>query len=216
MTLQVPIPDYAAARQAMVDSQLRPQGVNDPAVIAAMSKVAREQFVPEQVRPMAYADRAIPLGGGRHLTAPTTLGVLLTALAPRPGERALVVAAGGGYSAAVLGELGLEVVAIESAPELAALARGNGVSIIEGPLEAGHQAGAPYDLVLIDGAVDHVPDAIAGQIADGGRIGLALIDRGVTRLMHGRKAGGGLGLHSISDAGVPALPGFKRPLAFTF
>ena len=216
MTLHVPIPDYSAARQAMVDSQLRPQGVNDPAVIAAMGKVARERFVPEQARPLAYADRAIPIGGGRHLAAPTTLGMLLTALAPRPGERALVVAAAGGYSAAVLAEIGVDVVAVESAPELATLARDNGADIIEGQLEAGHKAGAPYDLVLIDGAVEHVPDAIVDQIAEGGRIGLALVDRGVTRLMHGRKAGGGLGLHSISDAGVPALPGFQRPRAFTF
>ena len=216
MTVQLPIPDYAAARQAMVDGQLRPQGVNDPAVIAAMSSVPRERFVPEAQRPMAYADRALPIAPGRQMPAPEALGMLLTALGPRPGERALVVGSGSGYAAAVLAELGVEVTAIESHAELAAAGRANGIDVVEGPLEAGCEQAAPYDLVLIDGAVEFVPDAISGQLRDGGRIGFGQVDRGITRLMMGRKAAGGLGLHSISDAGMPVLPGFERPPAFTF
>ena len=116
----------------------------------------------------------------------------------------------------MLAALGLDVVAVESSPELAAKARGLGITIIEAPLEAGHRDGAPYDRILIDGAVEAIPDVIVGQLADGGRLGTALLDRGVTRLIVGRKAGGAFGYLSIGDAGVPALPGFSRPKAFTF
>jgi protein-L-isoaspartate(D-aspartate) O-methyltransferase len=108
MTAHAPIPDYAAARQAMVDSQLRPEGVSDPAVVAAMSLVPREQFVPDEQKPLAYIDRSVPLGEGRALPAPAVLGLLLTALAPVRGERALVVGAGTGYAAAVLKEMGID------------------------------------------------------------------------------------------------------------
>jgi protein-L-isoaspartate(D-aspartate) O-methyltransferase len=135
---------------------------------------------------------------------------------PEPGQRALVVGAGTGYSAAVLSAIGLNVTALESSTELAAAARSSKVKIVEGPLEEGHPKGAPYDQILIDGAVEYLPDAIVDQLADGGRLGAALIDRGVTRLIIGRKSGGAFGYLSIGDAGVPALPGFNRPRAFTF
>ena len=216
MTVQAPIPDFAAARQAMVDSQLRPQGVNDPAVIEAMSAVPRERFVPDELRPLAYLDRSLPIVGGRMLPSPEVLGLLLTALGPRAGEKALIVGAATGYSAAVLAAMDVSAVALESSAELATAARANGVAVVEGPLEAGHKALAPYDLILVDGAVEHVPDALVDQLVDGGRIGFALLDRGITRLALGRKAGGQLGIHSLSDAGVPKLPGFARSPAFTF
>jgi protein-L-isoaspartate(D-aspartate) O-methyltransferase len=216
MTVHAPIPDYSAARAAMVDSQLRPQGVTDPAVLLAMSAVPREQFLPDQSRPLAYVDRAIAIGRGRFLAAPAVLGQLLTQMAPGRGQRALVVGAGTGYSAALLAAMGLEVVAVESAPELAGKARELGIAVIEGPLEAGHREGAPYDQILIDGAVELIPDAIIAQLADGGRLGTALVDRGVTRLIVGRKSGDAFGYLSIGDAGVPALPGFTRAKAFTF
>jgi protein-L-isoaspartate(D-aspartate) O-methyltransferase len=216
MTVQSPIPDFAAARAAMVESQLRPQGVTDAAVLAAMGSLAREQFVPDHARPLAYADRAVPLGGGRFLSAPAVLGELLTQMMPERGQRALVIGAGTGYSAAVLAAMGLEVFGVESAADLAARARELGVDIIEGALEAGRKKDAPYDQILIDGAVEHIPDAIVAQLSDGGRLGAALIDRGITRLIVGRKAGGAFGYLSIGDAGVPALPGFASPPAFTF
>ena len=216
MTIHAPIPDYATARRAMVDSQLRPQGVTDQALLEAMGKVEREKFVPAEVRPLAYIDRSLALGEGRFLAPPAVLGQLLTQMMPLPDERALVVGAGTGYSAAGLQALGLEVVALESTSALAAQARENGLKVVEGPLEAGHKAGAPYDIILIDGAVEHVPDAITAQLADGGRLGGALSDRGVTRLIVGRKAGGAFGYLSIGDAGVAALPGFTRPRTFTF
>jgi protein-L-isoaspartate(D-aspartate) O-methyltransferase len=216
MTVHAPIPDYSAARAAMVDSQLRPQGVTDPAVLLAMSAVPREQFLPDQSRPLAYVDRAIAIGRGRFLAAPAVLGQLLTQMAPGRGQLALVVGAGTGYSAALLAAMGLKVVAVESAPDLAGKARELGIAVIEGPLEAGHRESGPYEQILIDGAVELIPDAIIAQLADGGRLGTALVDRGVTRLIVGRKSGDAFGYLSIGDAGVPALPGFTRAKAFTF
>jgi protein-L-isoaspartate(D-aspartate) O-methyltransferase len=127
-----------------------------------------------------------------------------------------VVGAGTGYSAAVLAAMGLDVVALESLPALADAAREQGLNIVEGPLEAGLASSPPYDQILIDGAVEYIPDAIVDQLADGGRLGAAIIDRGVSRLVIGRKAGGAFGTLSIGDSGVPALPGFSRPKAFTF
>jgi protein-L-isoaspartate(D-aspartate) O-methyltransferase len=216
MTAHSPIPDFSAARTAMVESQLRPQGVTDSRVLAAMGAVPREAFVPEASRAMAYADRAVPIGEGRFLPAPSVLGQLLTQMMPEPGTRALVVGAGTGYSAAILAAIGLDVVALEPSHSLAAIARDNGVEAFEGALDSGHKAGAPYDIVLIDGAVEHIPDALIAQLADGGRLGAGLIERGITRLIVGRKAGTAFGHLSIGDAGVPPLPGFIRPRAFAF
>ena len=216
MTVQTPIPDFAAARLAMVDSQLRPQGVTDPAVVAAMGAIARERFLPDHTRPLAYVDRAVAIGDGRFLAAPAVLGQLLTAMMAAPGQRALVVGAGSGYSAAVLGAMGLTVVAVESAPELAATARAQGIDVTQAPLEKGDAKRCPYDRILIDGAVEHIPDAIIDQLAEGGRLGAALVDRGITRLIVGRKSGGAFGYLSLGDAGSPVLPGFARPKAFTF
>lgn len=216
MTVQLPIPDFAAARRTMIDNQLRPVGVTDPLVLEAMGSVARERFVLEDNRPLAYADRSLPIGGGRFLAAPAVLGQLLTQMAPKPGERALVVGAGTGYTAAVLGAIGCEAVALESSAELAARARELGVETAEGPLEAGHKAGAPYDLILIDGAVETIPDAIVKQLAERGRLGAALAEGGITRLIVGQKVAGAFGYLSIADAGVAALPGFSRPRGFRF
>ena len=216
MSVQTPTPDFIAARLAMVESQLRPQGVTDRAVVEAMGSVARERFVPEAVQPLAYVDRALPLGHGRFLPAPAVLGELLTQMAPERGQRALVIGAGTGYSAAVLAAMGLDVTGIEDEPELASAAQAVGVQVIEAPLEGGDPQGGSYDQILIDGAVEAIPDAIVAQLADGGRLGTALVDRGITRLAIGRKAGGAFGYVTIGDAGVPALPGFSRPKEFTF
>jgi protein-L-isoaspartate(D-aspartate) O-methyltransferase len=148
--------------------------------------------------------------------APAALGQLLTQMMPQRGERALVVGAGTGYSAAVLAAMGLEVVAVESAADLLATARKLGIKAVEGPLEGGDPRGGTFEQILIDGAVEAIPDAIVAQLVDGGRLGTGLIDRGITRLAVGRKAGGAFGYLTVGDAGVPALPGFSRPKEFTF
>src|SRR5215212_8353496 len=123
MNAHSPIPDFAAAREAMVENQLRPQGVTDPAVLQAMATVAREKFLPADTQPLAYVDRAVALGHGRFLSAPAVLGQLLTQMMPERGHRALVIGAGSGYSAAVLAAMGLKVIALESSRELADRAR---------------------------------------------------------------------------------------------
>ena len=216
MTVHSSIPDFKAARLAMVESQLRPQGVTDTRVLEAMGDVEREKFLPPATRPLAYVDRAVAIGGGRFLAAPTVLGQLLAQMMPGPGQNALVVGANTGYSAAILSRIGLRVIALEESAELIALGRELGVQFAEGSLEAGCKAAAPYDQILIDGAVEVIPDAIIEQLADGGRLGAALLNRGVTRLIVGRKVGGAFGYLSIGDAGVPSLPGFIRPKAFEF
>jgi protein-L-isoaspartate(D-aspartate) O-methyltransferase len=190
-----PIPDFAAARRAMIDSQLRPEGVTDAAVLAAMAAVAREEFVPEVMRPLAYMDRPLALGEGRFLMPPAALAKLLSELAPRPGERALVVGPGNGYAAALLTHIGLDVDVQQVTDRLGK---------------------ASYDLVLIDGAVEQVPETLVERLAPNGRLATGIVDRGVTRLAVGRVAGDVLGLRSFADAEVPILPGFTRPRAFTF
>lgn len=200
----------------MVDSQLRPEGVNYPPVSEAMAAVKREDFVAEDARELAYIDRVVPIGDGRLMSAPVVLGKLLTEMAPVAGERALVVGCGTGYSAAVLKLMGLKVIGLESSPALAARAKKLGIDAVEGPLEDGWQKGAPYDLILIDGAIEHIPDAIIAQLTDQGRLGTALMDRGVSRLAVGRRAGEGFGIHTMADSGAAALPGFSRPRVFTF
>ena len=137
-------------------------------------------------------------------------------MTPLPGERALVIGCGTGYSAAVLKRMGLQVIGLESAPELAKRARAADIDVVEGPLEEGWTKGAPYELILIDGAIAYIPDAIIAQLTDHGRLGTALVDRGVCRLAVGRKAGNGFGLHTMADAGAAALPGFFKPRTFTF
>src|SRR6476661_3900508 len=216
MTIHSPIPDFTAAREAMVECQLRPQGVTDTVVLEAMGTVERERFLPSHTRPLAYVDRAVGIGDGRFLSAPAVLGQLLTEMTLEAGQRALVVGSGTGYSAAVLSAAGLRVTAVESAAALAATAREQGLQVVEGPLEAGWAENAPYAQILIDGAVEYIPDDIIGQLADGGRLGAAIIDRGITRLVVGRKVGDAFGYLSIGDAGVPTLPGFSRTKAFTF
>ncbi|HEY1605492.1 MAG TPA: protein-L-isoaspartate O-methyltransferase [Allosphingosinicella sp.] len=212
--------NYEHMRRAMIASQLRTTGTNDPRVLAAIGAVAREDFVPRDRLAMAYADMLVPLKPGRDLNPPMALGRLLTQAAPRDGERALLVGAATGYAAAVLARLVGSLVALEEDKALAAEARkalvGSAVTLVEGPLAKGWAKGAPYDLILIDGAVELVPDALIGQLRDGGRLAAGLAEQGVTRLAIGRKAGEGFAMTAFADAAAALLPGFARPKAFAF
>lgn len=208
--------DFSLARRAMVDSQLRPQGVTDRGVLAAMGKIQRERFVPESARSLAYFDRSMSLGDGRSLMSPAALGRLLTEAQPRAGQKALVIGSATGYSAAVLRAIGLDVVALEADEALASAAGAEGVDTVVGDLAKGWPKGAPYDLILLDGAVEKVPAELGRQLAAEGVLAGALIDRGIARLVIGRSANGALGLRSIADSDVGPLPGFERPRAFTF
>jgi len=208
--------DFSLARRTMVDNQLRPEGVTDRGVLAAMGSIERERFVPPEARALAYFDRPLKIAAGRAMMPPAALGRLLTELAPRAGERALVVGSGTGYSAALLRSMGLEVVALECDPALAAPASEAGIETMIGELDKGWPEGAPYDLMLLDGAAEQIPASLARQLREGGRLAGAIVERGVSRLVIGLFSGGALGLRSIADAEVEQLPGFERPRAFTF
>jgi protein-L-isoaspartate(D-aspartate) O-methyltransferase len=215
--------DPEAMRDAMVDSQLRPTGVNDPAVVAAFRAVPREAFAPAHLRALAYLDEDLPIAPGRALIEPMVIGNLIQRALPTPSDRALMLPAATGCEAAVLARLAGHVTALESDPALAGGARARlavhapGVDLVEGPLEAGWPAGAPYDLILVAGAIETLPDALAAQLADGGRVVAVVIDaRGVGRASIGRRAGGALGFDSFLDVATIRLPGFERPRAFVF
>lgn len=214
--------EFAAAdmRGAMIDSQLRTNDVIDPAVVGAMAAVPREAYVPAQFASIAYMDRPVALGHGRTLSAPLVTGRLLVAAAIRPGQRVLLVGSATGYTAALLAILGAEVHALEEQPDLMAQARATttdaAIRWIEGPLAAGAPKGAPYDRIIIDGAIDQLPDQLAVQLADGGRLVCAKRDGAVTRLVQGVKAGGSIALRSFADMDVALLPGFSAPEGFRF
>lgn len=212
---------FETMRHAMVASQLRTNAVSDARVVAAMTEVPREAFVPGDVAELAYRDTAVPLAHGRALNLPIATGKLLTAAELRADDRVLLIGAAGGYTAAVLARLVAEVVAVEVDPALAAIARSalaasHGVTLVEGPLEAGHAAGAPYDVLIVDGAVEQLPDALVAQVRIGGRVVAGVIDRGVSRLAYGRRSEGGFALLPFADVDCVVLPGFARPRSFTF
>ncbi|HEX8641531.1 MAG TPA: protein-L-isoaspartate O-methyltransferase [Allosphingosinicella sp.] len=215
--------NFEHMRRAMVASQLRTTGVNDPRVVTAMGEVPRERFVPAERCALAYADALVPLGHDRELNSPMAVGRMLTEAHLTGDERALVIGAATGYSAAVLDRLVRSVVAVEEVPQLADFARsalaGTGVELVEGALQAGHPAGAPYDFILIDGAVEYVPQVIVDQVADGGQFALALVEpgvRGVSRLCVGRVVAGAFGTSAFADVAAAVLPGFTKPRRFSF
>lgn len=213
--------DYAAMRAAMVSSQLRTSGVYDPRVVAAMAQVPRERFVPAELASFAYTDGALPLGQGRSANTPLATGRLLTEAALTPRDRVLLIGAAGGYTAAVLARLVAEVVAVEAVADLAAHARAAladlpAVTLVEGALERGHAEGQPYDVLVVDGAVEELPFTLVSQLVDGGRIVSGLIDGGVSRLASGARAGASFALTAFADVDAVRLPGFARPRSFTF
>lgn len=191
-----------AARRAMIDSQLRTSGVNEPWVLAAMSRVPREDFVPEQARAAAYTDRTVALGQGRFLAAPLVHGKMLTEAAPQASDNALLVGDGQGYLAALLRPLvgSLDCVGPDAA------SKGPGPVVGKGS----------YTLIIIDGAIEQLPDWVAARLADNGRLVTGLVTRGVTRLVAGRKAGGTVALVPLADLGIPVLAQFAAPKRWSF
>lgn len=214
----IPADDFAAMRAAMVASQLRPNGVTGLALLEAMGRVPRESFVPEARRVIAYTDRAIPLGNGRALNPPMTTALLLNAADIGADSRVLIVGAATGYATALASSMASYVVGIECDPTMVALAAANvpTARIIESDLETGVPVHGPYDAIVIDGAVEFVPDALIAQLAPGGRLTTALVEGNVTRLAVGRRGGTGFALAAFVDAEAVVLPGFVRPREFVF
>jgi protein-L-isoaspartate(D-aspartate) O-methyltransferase len=215
---------YDAARANMVESQIRPNRVTDERVIAAFGRIHRELFVPPSLVGVAYADEDLPLGGGRYLMCPMVSARLIQAAAIGRGDTVLVVGAGTGYEAALAAALGRSVVALESDAELARLGRAALVEhriaaagYVEGKLPQGHRARAPYNVILFGGAVDDIPEEIASQLGDGGRM-LAVLrpGSGIGRATLVTRTGELLARRAIFDAGTPLLAEFATKPAFVF
>ncbi|MGZ3172975.1 MAG: protein-L-isoaspartate O-methyltransferase family protein [Croceibacterium sp.] len=190
--------EHAAARKAMLDSQLRTSGVNAGYVLARMGEVAREDFVPASARGVAYMDRAIALGNGGFLAAPLVQGMMLQEARPTMADKALLVDGGSGYLAELVRPLvgSLEVV---SAADAAAAKRKSDIT-----------------LLLIDGAVEQLPVALVQRLAEGGRVVCGALKNGLTRLAAGRKAGGDVALLPLAEIGIPVLPEFAAKKEWSF
>jgi protein-L-isoaspartate(D-aspartate) O-methyltransferase len=208
-------------RHAMVASQLRTNAVSDQRVVAAMAAVPRERFLPTGSATLAYRDTALPLGNGRYANTPIATGRLLNEARIQPTDSVLLIGGAGGYTAAVIAQLAAKVVAVEEDPALlaiagTALADMPTVTLVEARLVEGAPDQAPYDVMVIDGAVEQVPQALVDQLATDGRVVTGINDRGVTRLSAGRRTPGGFGLVDFADIDCTPLPGFARPAVFAF
>lgn len=215
--------DFASARQLMVDGQVRPNKVYDARIIAAMRELPREAFLPEAQAALAYSDTAVPLGNGRAMLAPMAIARLVQAAMVQKGERALVIGAGAGYGASLLAACGAHVTALEDDAALIALARRvisheSGIKLVEGPLAEGWAKTAPYDVVLIEGAVDEVPEAIAAQVrAPSGRLVAIRTRNGrIGQAVVAEPAAGGLSYQAVFDCNAPAIPALRSAPSFVF
>ncbi len=215
--------DWVKLRTKMVDGQVRPNDVTDHRIIAAMLEIPRELFVPTALGELAYIDRNLDLPGGRCLLQPMLVAKAIQSAEIQPTDRVLEVGAGTGYTAAVVSRLAAAVTAVESEPVLATAARGAlaatgsaNVTVVEGPLSAGAPAGAPYDVILVSGAVEVMPDSLLAQLADGGRLvvyeGVGLSGRAKLYTRTGADVAG----RTLYNASAPVLPGFAREPAFVF
>jgi len=215
--------DFAQARRTMVDSQLRTFDVNDIPLLDAMDAVPRERFVPAGRESLAYIDQNVLLDAqeGRYMLAPMVLGRLIQALEIVPGARVLDVACGYGYSSAILAELGAAVTALEASDSLAGLARQRlagleRISVVAGALDQGHAENAPYNAILVNGAVERSPDALLSQLAEGGRL---VCIRGRGRSAKATlfvRAGNAYGIREMFDAAAPLLSAFQQEPGFVF
>lgn len=189
--------DLGAARRAMIDSQLRVSGINQEWLLAVLARVPREDHVPVSARGHAYIDRAIPLGNGQALSAPLVQASLLAQAEPKSSEKVLVVSPAG-YVSALVEPLVQSVDTIDPAGAI-------GVQTLD-----------TYDLVLIDGAVEQLPENIVAALVDGGRVVTGMVLRGVTRLAAGTKKGGTVNLAPLAEMGIPVLREFAAPKGWSF
>ena len=211
------LPQSEQMRRNMVDSQLRTDGVNTPWIIAAMLATPRENFV-DGASSAVYMDRSLPLGGGRMLNPPLAAGQMLMVAEPKKADRVLLIGAGTGYLAALLARRVNALVAVEDAVELSNSFAANlpDVQLLRGTHEAGAPENAPFDLLIIDGAIEELPQALVDQLVEGGRIVTGITDGPVSRLATGVKRGSHLALRPVADMEIAVLPGFARAKEFVF
>ena len=216
--------DSAAQRKNMVESQVRPSDVTDRRITAAMQSLARETFVPAALQSLAYMDEALYVAPGRAMIAPRNLARLIQLAQIENTDVVLNVGALNGYSAALLSTLAKSVVALESdagcAAKLTQSVADHGLSnvtIARGDLAAGYPAGAPYDVIWIEGAVEQIADALAAQLSVQGRIVAVAFSDGVACAAIWRHDGSGsLNRRCVFEADAPLLPGFETPKGFVF
>lgn len=215
--------DFAAARHLMVETQVRTADVTDPAVLAAMRTLPREAFAPAHLKVLAYSDVDLEVAPGRRLMRPRDVAKLIQAVAPKPSDRALEIAGATGYGAAVLARCCAEAVLLEADAELnfAAVAAFGVCGLEQAGTAATEIAGgwpdrAPYDVIVLNGACEQVPDAWISQLAEGGRLG-AIVRSGPAG--HARiysKVGGLVSWRPVFDAAPPLAPGLTIPAQFAF
>jgi protein-L-isoaspartate(D-aspartate) O-methyltransferase len=216
--------DFDTARYRMIQNQIRTNRVTDPLIIAAMSELPRERFLPEGLRGIAYIDEDISLGGGRYVLEPLATALLLQAAAIHADDVVLEIGCAVGYTSAIIARLASTVVALESDAALAASAAAtladlglNTATVVTGPLREGWPAQAPYDVIVFGGAVAFVPQAIMGQLADGGRL-LAVV-AGEKKMGCGTlflRRGDSVSKRPLFDSAVPILPEFAPEPTFRF
>jgi protein-L-isoaspartate(D-aspartate) O-methyltransferase len=198
-TAPAALDDYALARRAMIDSQLRPSGVNKDAVRAAIRAVPREEHVPASARGFAYMDRAIRVENGRFLPAPLVHGMMLEEATPTAADNALVVDAGSGYLSALVGQLAgtCHTISIEDA-----LGKGK----------------KPSDItwLAVDGAIEELPATLVKLLADDARVIAGRLDGSITRLALGRKSGKDIAWLNLGEMGIPVLPEFAAAKSWSF
>jgi protein-L-isoaspartate(D-aspartate) O-methyltransferase len=212
--------DFATARSRMVDSQVRTSDVTDLRLLWAMQTIERERYVPEKSKELAYADFAMPIGGGRCLLEARVFAKVLQVANIRETDRVLDVGCGLGYSAAVLAQLGSEVVALDT-EEFAAAARNalasdSKVRVVSGALAQGYPNAAPYDVIVLEGATEVEPEGLLAQLADGGRLVCILGGGPNGKAMLYTRSGDDVGGRPVFDAAAPVLPGFAKTPAFAF
>lgn len=209
--------DFHTRRITMVDTQVRPQDVTKFPIIAAMLAVAREDFVPQAAREAAYVGGNIPLGARRVVLEARSLAKLLDALDVVPGDKVLCLGAGYGYAAAVLAEMGADVVAVEEDTTMAAAATQSlqgQAKVVNAALAKGSVADGPYDVILLEGGAEAFPAALEAQVKEGGRLGAIFMEGalGVARIGH--KRDGKVTWRYAFNATAPVAPGFEAVRAF--
>ncbi len=206
----------------MVDTQVRPSDVTKFPIIEAMLSVPRESYVPAARREAAYVGNNLELGGGRVMLEPRTLAKMLDALDIQPDELVLDLGCGLGYSTAVIARLAEAVVGVEENAEMAAEAQAtlsqqgvDNAAVIEGPLAEGAARHGPYDVIVLQGAAEHMPQAVLDQVKEGGRIAALFMEGALGACRIGYKLDGVVSWRVAFNAGAPVLPGFERQRAFT-
>jgi protein-L-isoaspartate(D-aspartate) O-methyltransferase len=215
--------DFTALRRTMVDGQVRPNDVADTRIHAAMLAVPRERFVPTAKRAYAYAETPVEVAPRRFMLDPRNLARLVQLADIKATDRVLDVGCTTGYSSAILGRIAASVIALEQDADLVRLASealpavgASNVTVVQGGLVEGDKGHAPYDAILINGAVESVPDSLFAQLAEGGRLVTVIQQNAAGRATLFVKENSRIGSRPDFDAGVPMLAGFRKAVGFVF